>query len=71
LRLGIRSKIAENRKGNYRVCYTVSIYSSNEHLKFLQIIGCFGKRGEIVPELIKGCKKVIANPNIDLWPKET
>lgn len=71
LRLGIKSTINEKKKGNYRICYTVTIYGSENHLKFLKQIGCFGKRGEIVNDLIKHCKKVVANPNIDLWPKET
>jgi len=66
LRLGIRSKIIEKRKGNYRICYMLSIYGSEEHLKFLQKVGCFGKRGEIVNSLIKRCKKIISNPNIDV-----
>jgi len=70
LRLGIRSKIAEKKKGNYRICYTLSIYGSRDHLKFLQKVGCYGKRGEIVNDLIKRCKKTVSNPNIDLWPKE-
>jgi len=71
LRLGIKSTINEKKKGGYRICYTVTIYGSENHLKFLKQIGCFGKRGEIVNDLIKHCKKVVANPNIDLWPKET
>lgn len=71
LRLGIRSKLTQTKKGNYRPCYNVTIYGSKEHLKFLQLIGCYGKRGEIVKDLIEQVKKTVANPNIDLWPCET
>ena len=71
LRLGIRSKISGIRKGNYRICYHVNIRGKKHQLNFLHLIGCFGKRGRIIPHLIKDLEDIIPNTNLDIWPKET
>jgi replicative DNA helicase len=70
LRLGIRSKISGVKKTNYRICYHITIQGKEDQLKFLQAVGCYGKRGEIIPRLIKYLKEIKTNPNVDVIPKE-
>jgi len=70
LRLGIRSKIGGVKKENYRICYHVSIQGKEEQLKFLNLVGCYGKRGKLIPKLIRNIEKIKSNTNIDIIPKE-
>ena len=71
LRFGIRSKIRESRKGNYRICYQVHIEGTAHQLVFLKDIGCFGERSRNIAKIIKKLKKIKQNTNLDVWPKET
>ncbi|PIQ92931.1 MAG: replicative DNA helicase [Parcubacteria group bacterium CG11_big_fil_rev_8_21_14_0_20_39_14] len=70
LKLGIRSRISPVKKANYRICYHISIQGKKDQLNFLQKIGSYGKRGEIVSELIKNIENIETNPNVDVLPKE-
>ncbi len=70
LRIGIRSKISLVQKDNYRPCYHLLIQSKEEQLKFLKSIGCYGRRREIIPTLIRNLKEIKSNPNLDVIPKE-
>ncbi len=70
LRLGIQSRTSEKKKGDNQICYTLSIYGNQNQLKFLKLVGCFGKKGKIVPDLIKHCNKTTSDKDFDLWPKE-
>ena len=71
LRFGIRSKIVEGKKGNYRICYQIHIQGRQHQLMFLETIGSFGKRGKIVPNLTRKIREIKANTNLDIWPKES
>ena len=71
LRLGIRSKISGIKKDDYRICYHINVQGNKHQLSFLRLIGCFGKRGEIIPRLIKDLEDIIPNTNLDIWPKES
>jgi replicative DNA helicase len=70
LRFGIRSKIYESKKGNYRICYQVRIEGTAHQMAFLKEIGCFGGRGAAIPQIIKKLEKIKTNTNLDVWPKE-
>ncbi len=70
LRLGILSKIAISKKGNFRPTYQLHITDRNNQLKFLKEIGCFGSRGKIIPEAIRILSNRKYNPNKDVIPKE-
>lgn len=72
LRLGILSTIKTSRqqKGKYRDNFHVSIQGVSNQLYFLKDIGCFGKRGEIVTEMVSALEKIEENPNVDVIPKE-
>jgi replicative DNA helicase len=72
LRLGIISTIviSQQQGGKYRDNFHVQIQGAQNQLSFLELIGCFGKRGEIVPDLIATLKSINTNPNNDVLPKE-
>jgi len=70
LRLGIRSKISNVKKADYRICYHIRIQGKDDQLKFLQLVKCYGERGKIIPKLIKYLKNIKTNPNVDIIPKE-
>ena len=71
LRFGIRSKISEKHKGNYKPCFMVFIYGKEHQLRFLKEIGSYGERGKNIPKYIEKLKKIKKNTNLDTWPKET
>ena len=50
LRLGIQSYLKTTKKENYRPNYWVIIYGKENILKFLKNVGCFGVKGEIIPQ---------------------
>ena len=70
LRLGIWSNIKKVLQGKYRPMYHVHIQSSPVQLKFCQAIGSYGKRGEIIPEIIRALDEIKSNVNNDVIPKE-
>ncbi|WP_457570300.1 replicative DNA helicase [Desulfurobacterium sp.] len=70
LRLGIISKISVSTKEGYRPTYQLHITDKNNQTKFLTEIGCFGKRGKIIPEALNMLNGKRYNPNKDIIPKE-
>lgn len=70
LRLGIWSVVREVLQKKYRPIYQVHIQGAPVQLSFLEQVGCFGKRGEIIPELIEAIRLLAPNPNTDTVPKE-
>jgi len=71
LRFGVRSKIRESKKENYRICYQIHIEGTAHQMTFLKQIGCFGEKGKIISRVIKKLEKIKINTNLDVWPKET
>ena len=70
IRLAIKSTIRTINQGKYRPIYQVHIQGSGNQLKFLEDVGCYGQRGEIIPSLIETLKANVGNPNYDVIPKE-
>jgi len=70
LRLGIWSKIRKVEKAGYRPSYHVLIQSAPVQLRFLELVGSYGKRGEIVQDLMNALKQIAPIPNTDTIPKE-
>lgn len=71
LRLGIIGSLRMVTQGNHRPNYQVHVQGSEMQLRFCQLIGSFGDRGEIIPSLISALRSIIPNPNNDILPKET
>lgn len=70
LKFGILAVIRKSKKGSYRPSYNIHIYGKQNQEIFLKEIGCFGKRGRIIEELVDLLSKKKENPNIDTIPKE-
>ncbi len=70
LRLDILSTIRTVLPGEHRPMHNVYIEGKANQLPFLQQVGCYGQRGEIVPELILALESVTENVNYDVIPKE-
>lgn len=71
LRLGIWSSVrTAAKKGSYRPCYHVQVQSTPVQLRFLELVGCYGARGEIVKDLIAALKEIAPLPNTDTIPQD-
>ncbi len=70
LRLGINStlRVVPQRKG--RTNYHVQIQGRDQQLLFLELVGCYGQRGQIIHDLKQALKKINSNPNNDIIPQE-
>jgi replicative DNA helicase len=70
LRLDIRARLSRTRKSGYRDSWHVRIDGKENAQRFLQMVGCHGARGEVVPEALRILGSVKPNPNVDLVPWE-
>jgi len=73
LRLGVQStvrKVEQIKKGKtYRSSYHVEVQGSSYQRLFLNLVGCFGRRGRIVPSCLAALPTT-ANPNADIIDKD-
>jgi replicative DNA helicase len=70
LRLGIWSRVVRVAQGTHRPNYHVQVQSAAVQLRFLELVGSYGARGAIVPEIIAALKEIAPNPNTDTLPSE-
>jgi len=70
LRLGIISTLRQVAQGQHRPSYQAHIQGKTDQLKFLNLVGCFGARGKIIPELRQALERIQANPNTDVLPRD-
>lgn len=70
LRLGIWSSVRAVAQGTHRPQYHVHIQSAPVQLKFLELVGSYGARGTIVPELRQALRDIAPLPNTDTIPQE-
>jgi len=70
LRLGIWSTVRTSTKAGYRPNYQVHVQSTPVQQRFLELVGCYGERGAIVPALKKALAEVAPLPNTDTIPRE-
>ncbi|MBI2624460.1 replicative DNA helicase [Candidatus Parcubacteria bacterium] len=68
LRLGIQSTARNVPQADHRLNYHVHIQGSEMQLKFLRLVGAHGKRGLLVPKLIRALETIEPNPNRDIIP---
>jgi replicative DNA helicase len=62
------STVPSNR--GYRPMYHIGVQGSTNQKIFLEKVGCSGKRGEIIPQLLEQLNGIKPNPNYDIIPKE-
>jgi replicative DNA helicase len=70
LRMEIISTIRISKKVGYRDTYQLHIQGVENQIKFLTQVGCYGKRGEIIPTMLTALQAIKANPNDDIIPQE-
>ena len=70
LRLGIQSTLTSTKSSRYRVMHHVNIQGTPNQIRFLECVGCAGKRGHNIPGLLTKLRKINTNPNQDVIPKE-
>jgi replicative DNA helicase len=70
VRLGIWSTVSKVPQGKHRPSYHVRVQSTPVQQKFLELVGCYGKRGEIVKELQTALAEIAPIPNTDTIPQE-
>lgn len=70
LRLGIWSSLKMKRQKKYRPIYWVVVQGVIPQIKFLEIVGCNGARGLIIPAILSALKNIVAAPNTDVIPKD-
>jgi replicative DNA helicase len=76
LRLDIRSRIRRTRKRGYCDGWAVDVtgardsasFLERDSASFLEVVGCHGKRGDIVPQCLQALSSIKSNPNVDLIP---
>jgi replicative DNA helicase len=69
LRLGIQSYLKQSRKQNYKINYNIIVYGKENILKFLDLVGCFGMKSRVIPELITFVSAIKPHFNNDLFDK--
>ncbi|RYY00671.1 replicative DNA helicase, partial [bacterium] len=71
LRLGIMSSLkpVKSSKG-YRCMYHISVTGSQNQIKFLTEVGCYGMRGQNIENMVEELKEIKPNVNYDVIPKE-
>ncbi len=70
LRLGIWSTLRITTKAGYRPNFQVHVTGMEHQTQFLRQVGCYGKRGHIIPDLLISLAAIRPNPNTDIIPKE-
>ncbi|MBI4035018.1 MAG: replicative DNA helicase [Candidatus Chisholmbacteria bacterium] len=70
LRLGIISRVGHTGKVGYEDVWAVHIQGKTDQLRFLELVGGVGDKLKVVEQAIKVLRKVEANPNNDVIPKD-
>jgi replicative DNA helicase len=70
LRFNVLSRVKEVRKADYRVCYDLYIYGSENQLRFLDAIGVHGDRGTMARTCQQMLRPLRVNTNLDTVPRE-
>ncbi len=70
LRLSIVSTVRTVQQKSYRPIFQVHIQGSYYQAQFCKLVGSFGTRGAIIPDLLRALEEIKPNPNNDIIPKE-
>jgi replicative DNA helicase len=70
LRFNVFTRIKTTKKGEYRNCYQLHIYGSENQLRFLEDIGVHGARSKKVDEVTGRLQSVRPRPRLDTVPVE-
>jgi replicative DNA helicase len=70
LRFNIMTRVKEIKKDQYRVCYDLHIYGSENQLRFLDAIGVHGDRAVMAGICQQMLRPLQPNTNVDTVPRE-
>ena len=70
LRFGVRARIKETRKGDYRPCYQVIVRGADNQRRFLRRVGGHGAKSVAAAGCLHRLESVTGNTNIDTVPRE-
>jgi replicative DNA helicase len=70
LRFNVLSRVKAVRKGDYRVCYDLYIYGSENQLRFLDAVGVYGERSTMADVCRQMLRPIEVNTNLDTVPQE-
>jgi len=70
LRFGILSRLKTIQKAGYRPGYHLHVNGVVDQRRFLNTIGCHGRRGELAPLLLEFFDTIRSNTNLDTIPRE-
>jgi len=70
LRFNVMTRVKAIRKGDYRVCYDLHIYGSENQLRFLGAVGVYGERSTQAGVCQQMLLPIGVNTNLDTVPKE-
>jgi len=70
LRFNIMTRVKEVRKADYRPCYDLYIYGSENQLRFLDAIGVHGERAVMARICGQMLRPLRVNTNLDTVPRE-
>lgn len=68
LRFGVRSRVRPSRKTGFPDCWQVAVRGAPDQARFLTRVGCYGARGDLIPEALEIIAGITPNPNVDLVP---
>jgi replicative DNA helicase len=68
LRFGIVARLKPTQKSGYDVAYTVSVYGSENQLRFAKLVGCHGGRGKVLERAVPILQAKVQNTNVDTIP---
>jgi replicative DNA helicase len=70
LRFGILTRSKRTKKAGYRDSWQLVIGAVENQLRFIDLIGCHGLRGEAAAEMAPRLREIRARPNLDTLPNE-
>jgi replicative DNA helicase len=70
LRFNVLTRVIPNRKGDYRVCYHLYIYGSENQLRFLDAVGVHGAHSTMAGICRQMLRPIGVNTNLDTVPQE-
>jgi replicative DNA helicase len=70
LRLGIPSTHRIVPQGKHRPNHQIHVRGAIAQRQFCEKVGCYGARGQIIPQILEALEEIEPNPNQDIIPKE-
>jgi replicative DNA helicase len=70
LRFGVLARVKVSTKADDRPGYQLHLYGAENQLRFLELVGVHGARGERIPRITAHLRSLVGNTNVDTVPVE-